>query len=105
MAIDFQNENLIACLQSDGNVTSNEVVATVPDVIAVIETDSGRPVCTEEYRYGLRVSVLGLPANDILRTPEALRWVGPGYFGYTGVEYRPLGSFVTPKSVIEMFVH
>ena len=38
----------------------------------------GAPLQTEDLRYGLRVSVLGIPAHPLLRTPEALAVVGPG---------------------------
>jgi len=39
-------------------------------------------------RYGLRVSVLRVPAPGLLTTPEALRTVGPAAFGYGDTEYR-----------------
>jgi DUF917 family protein len=82
MRIDFQNENLIAWL--DGGP-----VATVPDLICILEESTGEPIGTEMLRYGLRVSVLGLPADEKLKTDRALAWVGPGAFGYD-VPYRPL---------------
>ncbi len=42
----------------------------------------GEAVATEELRYGLRLAVLLLPAHPLLKTPEALRVVGPQAFGY-----------------------
>jgi len=75
LKIDFQNENLIASL--DGRV-----VATTPELICILETATGRPLQTEEVRYGLLVSVLLLPAPALLRTPEALAVIGPRGFGY-----------------------
>ncbi len=71
----FKNEYLI--LHADGEVT-----ATVPDLIMLVETDTGIPVSTDILRPGLRVTVLGLPASPLLRTPAALRSVGPAAFGY-----------------------
>ncbi len=47
---------------------------------------------TEQVRYGLRVGVVILPANPLLKTPKALKVVGPKAFGFD-VEYfepRPL---------------
>src|SRR5207248_711128 len=82
MAIAFQNENLIAWLDGDP-------VVSVPDLICLLEEETGEPISTETLRYGLRVSVLGLPADEKLKTERALRWVGPAAFGYE-VEYRPL---------------
>jgi uncharacterized protein len=80
--IEFQNENLI-CRAGE------QVLATVPDLICVLDSESGTPVTTEELRYGSRVSVIGLPAASQLRTPEALEVVGPRAFGLD-VDYRPL---------------
>jgi DUF917 family protein len=81
-AIEFQNENLI-CRAGE------QVLATVPDLICILDSESGTPVTTEELRYGFRVSVIGLPAPPQLTTPEALDVVGPRAFGFD-VDYRPL---------------
>jgi DUF917 family protein len=52
--------------------------------------DGKLPITTEEVvRYGLRVTVLGLPAPPQLKTDQALQYVGPQAFGYDE-EYRPL---------------
>ncbi|GAB3983954.1 DUF917 domain-containing protein [Actinoallomurus acanthiterrae] len=82
LELDFQNENLVA--RRDG-----VVVAGVPDLICVLETDSGDPVTTEGLRYGFRVSVVGAPCDPRWRTPAGLDLVGPGYFGYDH-EYVPV---------------
>jgi len=88
LRIDFQNENLIA--RSDGG----EVLAVVPDLICLIDCDTGAPLTTEVLRYGLRAAVIGIPAPPELRTEIGLRFVGPAAFGYHDVEYRPLpGSY------------
>jgi DUF917 family protein len=71
----FKNEYLV--LHVDG-----EPIVTVPDLISLVETESGTPVTTEVLRTGLRVSVLGFPCSPLLRTPKALRVVGPRAFGY-----------------------
>ncbi len=83
MGIDFQNENLIAR-------TGNEIIAVVPDLICIVDQETAEPVTTEVLRYGLRVAVIGIPAPEMLKTPEALAVVGPAAFGYPEVEYRPL---------------
>ncbi len=82
MAIDFQNENLIAW--QDGTP-----VVTVPDLICILDLESGEPITTELLRYGYRVAVLGIPCDPKMATPQALEYVGPQAFGYD-VVYRPL---------------
>jgi DUF917 family protein len=82
LTIDFQNEYLVARRGAD-------VLAIVPDLICIADLETGEPITTEVLRYGLRVVVLGVPAPDLLRTPEALAVVGPAAFGYD-VAYRPL---------------
>lgn len=82
IALDFQNEHLVAAV--DGRV-----VASVPDLICVLDADTGEPVTTEAIRYGFRVAVVAMPCNPRWRTPEGLALVGPHYFGYDH-EYEPL---------------
>jgi DUF917 family protein len=81
--IDFQNEHLVA--RVDGVVR-----AVVPDLVCMLEADTGDPVTTEGMRYGQRVRVIGISTPDIMRTPEALATFGPGAFGldipFVGVE-------------------
>jgi len=73
--IAFKNEYLILRI-------GEEVALTVPDLITLVETETGTPVTTEILRPGLRVSVLGLPCSPLMKTPQALRAVGPQAFGY-----------------------
>ena len=82
MAIDFQNENLVA--RHNG-----EIVCTVPDLICVVDSATGEPITTELLRYGFRVTVLGFPAPALWTTPEGLATAGPRVFGYP-IVYRPL---------------
>ena len=82
LAIDFQNENLIA--RKDGLV-----ICTVPDLICIVDSETGEPVTTELLRYGLRVTVLGFPAPSLWTTPEGLAVAGPQVFGYDN-PYSPI---------------
>ena len=88
LTIDFQNENLIA-RRHDGPDAPAQVIAVVPDLICIVDSETAAPVTTEVLRYGLRVTVLGIPAPPLLRTPTALAVVGPRAFGYD-VEYATL---------------
>ena len=54
MNISFQNENLMA--ERDG-----EIVASVPDLICILDVDTSVPVTTETLKYGRRVVVIGIP--------------------------------------------
>lgn len=80
--IEFQNEFLIAYI-------NGEVVATVPDLICIVDLESGEPISTELLRYGMRVAVLAVPAPAGLKTQNALHFVGPKAFGYD-VAFQPL---------------
>lgn len=75
VSVDFQNENLVVR-------RGEEPIAVVPDLIVLVDVDSGEPLTTEVLRYGFRVEVLVLPPPPVLTTPEALRFVGPRAFGY-----------------------
>ena len=83
MEIVFQNENLVAW-------HNDQVVATVPDLICIVNLEDGEPIGTESLRYGLRVTVLGMPAPRELKTPRALEVVGPAAFGYPDVTFQPM---------------
>lgn len=84
MRVDIQNEYLVAW--EDGRA-----LAMVPDLISIVDSDTGRPIGTEEQRYGLRVSVVAIPAPALLRSELALCSVGPRAFGYDFV-FSPLGQ-------------
>lgn len=82
LKVRFQNENLVAT--RDGRQ-----VAMVPDLISVLDLESGLPITTEGLRYGNRAVVVGTPCDPKWRTEEGVKLVGPRYFGYD-FDYRPL---------------
>ncbi|MBS0420088.1 MAG: DUF917 domain-containing protein [Proteobacteria bacterium] len=82
-SIVFQNEFLL--LELDGLVR-----VSVPDLVVLLDVDSGHAITTDVLRYGQRVAVLGLPCHPLLRTPEALKVVGPAAFQLHDVEFKPL---------------
>lgn len=82
LTITFQNENL--CAVRDG-----EYLATVPDLITVLDRETGDPIPTERLRYGARVRVIGIPTPPIMRSEAALDVWGPDTFGLD-TTYRPL---------------
>lgn len=84
LEIEFQNENL--CAVRDG-----EYLATVPDLITVLDRETGDPIPTERLRYGARVRVLGVPTPPVMRSEAALSVWGPETFGLD-TSYRPLAE-------------
>ncbi|RVT93473.1 DUF917 domain-containing protein [Sphingomonas crocodyli] len=71
----FQNEFAVGW--RDG-----KIVVTTPDLICLLDTESGEAIGTESLRYGQRVSVVALPASPVLRTPKGIAHVGPRAFGH-----------------------
>ena len=55
---------------------------TTPDLISIIDIDSGYPVTTEDLQYGLRVAVVAMAADPKMKSAVALRAVGPRAFGF-----------------------
>lgn len=82
----FQNEHLLAKV-------NDEVVCMTPDLITVLDADTGMPITTEGLRYGSRCVVIGMPANEKWRTDKGLQTAGPEYFGYD-VAYTPIEELV-----------
>jgi DUF917 family protein len=99
--IPFKNENIYAKhVSDDGKET---YLATVPDLISVLDTQSGLALGVPEYRYGLMVTVLGIACSPRwIDTPRGLEYGGPKAFGYD-IEYKPVGVYVQPKSVIKEY--
>jgi len=71
----FQNEHLVV-------IENDEIIVSVPDLIAILDTERGDPITTEHLRYGFRVSVLGIPCDEKWRTQAGIELGGPRHFGY-----------------------
>ncbi|MGE7837458.1 DUF917 domain-containing protein [Viridibacillus arvi] len=81
-SIDFQNEHLVA---KEGE----HLLCSTPDLIAVLDAETGFPITTERMKYGARVVVVAFPCHSKWRTKKGIETVGPYYFGYD-FEYRPV---------------
>ncbi len=67
------------------------VEVCVPDLIVMLDADTGHAITTDVLRYGQRVAVLAMPCHPLLRTPNGRsQVVGPRAFGLDDVEFRPL---------------
>ncbi len=82
----FQNEHLLA-------QTDERILCVTPDLIAVLDAETGLPITTEGIRYGARCVVIGIPCNPKWRTEKGIETVGPKYFGYD-VDYVPVEELV-----------
>ena len=80
--VEFQNENLTATV--DG-----KILATTPDLISLVDTETYIPVTTDGLKYGKRVMVVGLKCFHLWRTEKGIELVGPRYFG-VDTDYIPL---------------
>lgn len=75
MEVEFQNENLIAR-------RNGELCAMVPDIITVMDRETADSITTDRLKYGQRVKVVGAAAPPMLRTAQALQFVGPKAFDF-----------------------
>nr|XP_019001047.1 hydantoinase [Kwoniella mangroviensis CBS 8507]OCF64508.1 hydantoinase [Kwoniella mangroviensis CBS 8507] len=100
MKIPFKNENLLAEHMINGRT---EVVCGVPDLISVLDAQNGTALGTPEYKYGQRVIVIGITAApQWTDTPQGLELGSLTAFGYD-LPYKPLGTYVKPRSVTEEY--
>lgn len=82
LRVEIQNENLAAF--EDGRM-----LACVPDLISLVDDQSGEAVPTEVLRFGQRVAVIALPCDPLWRTERGLEIAGPRAFGYD-LDYAPV---------------
>jgi hypothetical protein len=75
LRLEIQNENLVVLEQG-------RVLASVPDLISVLDTETADAVATERLRYGQRVTVIAMPCDPVWRSPLGLQMAGPRAFGY-----------------------
>lgn len=73
--LEFQNENLM-CL------VNNQPKCMTPDLITVLDEETGMPITTESLKFGMRVVILGTACDSKWRSPKGIEIVGPSYFGY-----------------------
>ena len=83
--LEFQNENLVVL--EDG-----EALATVPDIITLLDYHTAHGIVTEGIKYGQRVRIVAFPSPQQWTSPKGIETVGPRAFGYdvdyVGVEER-----------------
>lgn len=123
IVIPFKNENIFVKrlgLEGEEEVKNNpdalfassvslmshptQILAVAPDLVCVIDAQNGEAIGTQEYRYGLLVTVLGITASEKwTSTARGIEIGGPRGFGFNELEYKPIGNFEKPRSVIDEF--
>jgi DUF917 family protein len=78
----YQNEFLIA-------YQKGSLLACTPDILMLMEQETGTPITSSTLDFGMRVDLIALPSPSLWTTPEGLSLVGPQYFGYN-VEYKSI---------------
>lgn len=86
MSVWFKNENHIVWKDEKPYVTS-------PDIIALVELETGEPKTNTAIASGDRMAVIGMKGLDAFRTPEGLKALGPEHFGFD-IEYVPIEKVV-----------
>ena len=82
MTLDIKNEFLVARV-------GDRVVATVPDLITMVDHETSSPINSERVHYGQRVTVFGIGCPPHYRTERALKVVEPRAFGFD-LDFVPL---------------
>ena len=75
MKIQIKNEYLVASL-------ADRVLASVPDLITIVDYETSTPINAERLRFGQRVSVFGIGCPAFYRQERALQFVSPECFGF-----------------------
>jgi DUF917 family protein len=84
MKLSIKNEFLVATV-------GDRVVASVPDLITMVDHETSTPINSERLHYGQRVTVFGIGCPPHYRTERALEVVAPRAFGFD-IDYRPIES-------------
>jgi DUF917 family protein len=82
LRLELQNENLVA-------LERGRLLASVPDLISVLDSETADAIVTERIRYGQRVTVIAFACAPIWRTERGLAATGPHAFGYD-FDYLPV---------------
>jgi hypothetical protein len=73
--LELQNENLVA-------LERGQVLASVPDLITVLDSETADAIVTERIAYGQRVTVIAFGCAPVWRTEKGIAVAGPRAFGY-----------------------
>ncbi|MGQ9647427.1 MAG: DUF917 domain-containing protein [Thermodesulfobacteriota bacterium] len=86
----LKNENLLSWLDGEPYVLT-------PDLICILDAQTGEPITNSNMREGKRIVVFGIPCHPFWRTEEAIDLVSPKHFGFD-IPYRPMEEILKAKS-------
>ncbi len=82
LKLTIKNEFLLAEM-------NGRVLASVPDLITIVDHETSAPINAERVHYGQRVTVFGIGCPPHYRSEAALRVVAPRCFGFD-IDYVPI---------------
>jgi DUF917 family protein len=91
--VEIQNENLVV-------IEDGAVVVSVPDLVSILDSETGEAISTEMLRFGQRVSVLAWACDPLWRTPRGIELAGPQAFDFD-FDYVPFDGPTTRSVAAE----
>jgi hypothetical protein len=88
--LELQNENLVA-------LERGHVLASVPDLITVLDSETADAIATESIRYGQRVTVIAFACDPVWRTERGIAVAGPRAFDYE-FDYLPVEELARARA-------
>ena len=88
--LELQNENLVA-------LERGHVLASVPDLITVLDSETADAIATESIRYGQRVAVIAFACDPVWRTERGIAVAGPRAFDYE-FDYLPVEELARARA-------
>jgi uncharacterized protein len=82
----FKNENHVTWLDDKPWIMS-------PDIIEIIDAESGQPITNTDIKTGDKVSVIGMKSESVFRCSEGLDALGPRHFGFD-LDYTPIENLL-----------
>ena len=73
--LELQNEHLVA-------LERGRLLASVPDLITMLDSETADAISADRVSYGQRVTVIAFGCDPIWRTERGIAAVGPRAFGY-----------------------
>lgn len=79
-----------------------QVLATVPDLIFLLDVSTGEAIGVQEYRYGVKVVVVIMAPHPVWTSKRGLEVAGPSAFKLP-YEFSSNLEYHKPRSVIDEY--
>ena len=97
LRLELQNEHLVA-------LERGRLLASVPDLITVLDSETANAVSADRIRYGQRVVVIAFGCDPIWRTERGIMAAGPRAFGYD-FDFVPVEELAEATGQLHTGVH